>query len=145
MNLKLPCRSRPPALALGAGAAFAADHEAGVPLTPAEAAGAWTVETGGHAICMITLGRQAARGFGASARGDCGDALPAGIAGWAPTADGMALTGAGGQVLIAFNRWSNSLFVSHRSSGVDVQLMRGRRTAQGSTSGRLCGASPARR
>jgi len=28
-------------------------------------------------------------------------------------------------VLAPFNRWSNSLFVSHRSSGVDVQLMRG--------------------
>jgi hypothetical protein len=28
-------------------------------------------------------------------------------------------------VLASFNRWSNSLFVSHRSGGVDVQLMRG--------------------
>jgi hypothetical protein len=37
----------------------------------------------------------------------------------------MALTGANGQALAPFNRWSNSLFVSHRSSGVDVQLMRG--------------------
>jgi hypothetical protein len=37
----------------------------------------------------------------------------------------MALTGVDGQVLAPFNRWSNSLFVSHRSSGVDVQLMRG--------------------
>jgi hypothetical protein len=27
--------------------------------------------------------------------------------------------------VIAFNRWSNSLFVSHRSSGVDIQLKRG--------------------
>jgi len=30
-----------------------------------------------------------------------------------------------GQPVIAFNRWSNSLFVSHRASGVDVQLKRG--------------------
>ena len=26
---------------------------------------------------------------------------------------------------MGFNRWSNSLFVAHRSSGVDVQLRRG--------------------
>ena len=44
---------------------------------------------------------------------------------WQTTADGMALMDGSGQQLIAFNRWSNSLFVSHRSSGVDVQLMRG--------------------
>jgi hypothetical protein len=27
--------------------------------------------------------------------------------------------------VIAFNRWSNSLFVSHRASGADIQLRRG--------------------
>jgi hypothetical protein len=102
-------------------AAMAADHEAGVPLTPAEAAGAWTVETGGHAICIIQLTAD----HGAAPAQNCGDSLPSGITGWTATADGMALTGAGGQVLAPFNRWSNSLFVSHRSSGVDVQLMRG--------------------
>src|ERR1700722_3598442 len=97
------------------------DHEAGVPLSPAEAAGGWTVENGGHAICMITL----TANHGATPSGNCGDALPAGVTGWQATADGMALTGQGGQVLAPFNRWSNSLFVSHRSSGTDVQLMRG--------------------
>ena len=102
-------------------AAMAADHEAGVPLTPAEAAGAWTVETGGHAICIIQLSAD----HGAAPAQNCGDSLPAGVTGWTATADGMALTGAGGAVLAPFNRWSNSLFVSHRSSGVDVQLMRG--------------------
>jgi hypothetical protein len=109
------------AFAALAGAASAEDHEAGVPLSPAEAAGGWTVENGGHAICMITL----TANHGATPRGDCGDALPAGVAGWQPTHDGMALTDANGQVLAPFNRWSNSLFVSHRASGVDVQLMRG--------------------
>jgi hypothetical protein len=109
------------AFLLLARAAMAADHEAGVPLSPAEAAGAWTVETGGHAICMIRLTAD----HGAKAGDNCGDSLPAGVTGWAATADGMALTGAGGQVVAPFNRWSNSLFVSHRSSGVDVQLMRG--------------------
>ena len=109
------------AFLLLARAAMAADHEAGVPLTPAEAAGAWTVETGGHAICIIQL----TAAHGAKVGDNCGDSLPAGITGWSTTADGMALTGADGQVLAPFNRWSNSLFVSHRSSGVDVQLMRG--------------------
>jgi len=120
MNLKL---TLPLAIAsaLLAGAVAAADHEAGVPLTPAEAAGAWTVETGGHAICMIRLTAD----HGARADQGCGDVLPAGITGWATTADGMALTGEGAQPLIPFNRWSNSLFVSHRSTGLDVQLMRG--------------------
>jgi hypothetical protein len=109
------------AFLLLARAAMAADHEAGVPLTPAEAAGAWTVETGGHAICIIQLNAD----HGAAPAQNCGDSLPAGVTGWSSTADGMALTGAGGAVLAPFNRWSNSLFVSHRSSGVDVQLMRG--------------------
>jgi len=110
------------ALAALAGAALAQpDHEAGVPLSPAEAAGGWTVENNGHAICMIQLTAD----HGATPGAGCADALPAGIAGWQPTADGMALTDQNGQVLAPFNRWSNSLFVSHRSSGTDVQLMRG--------------------
>jgi hypothetical protein len=114
-------------------AVFAADHEAGIPLTPAEAAGAWTVENDGHAICMLQLSpdKVGSAGFGAAASGNCGDALPAGIVGWAPTSDGMALTGQDGKVLVPFNRWSNSLFVSHRSSGTDVQLMRGGPHPQG--------------
>jgi hypothetical protein len=109
------------AFLLLARAAMAADHEAGVPLSPAEAAGGWTVETGGHAICMVHLTAD----HGAQVGDNCGDSLPAGVTGWSATPDGMALTGTGGQILAPFNRWSNSLFVSHRSSGVDVQLMRG--------------------
>jgi hypothetical protein len=107
------------------GFAVAEDHEAGVPLTPAEAAGTWSLSSGGADLCKVTLkGAKAANaGFLAEA-GSCSDALPAGVAGWSPTGDGMALTGADGKVLIAFNRWSNSLFVSHRSSGADLQLRR---------------------
>jgi len=114
------------ALALIGGAALAEDHEAGVPLTPAEAAGGWTVETGGHAVCRVDLSGRSNRdgGYGARAEG-CGDVLPGDVAGWRPTSDGMALTDASGRVLLSFNRWSNSLFVSHRASGVDVQLQRG--------------------
>ena len=109
------------ALATCAGAAGAEDREAGVPLTPAEAAGAWTLESAGHAICTLQLGAD----HSARAASDCAGALPGAPTGWRPTADGMALLGAGGQPLLGFNRWSNSLFVSHRASGVDVQLRRG--------------------
>jgi hypothetical protein len=97
------------------------DHEAGVPLTPAEAAGAWTVSSGGKDLCVLTLG--AAHTVKAPAT--CGDALPIAPTGWQPTRDGMQLVGAGGQQVLAFHRWSNSLFVSHRASGVDIQLKRG--------------------
>jgi hypothetical protein len=37
----------------------------------------------------------------------------------------MNLVDASGQTLIGFGRWSNSLLVSHRSSGEDIQLERG--------------------
>lgn len=108
------------------GFAVAADHEAGVPLTPTEAAGTWSLSSAGADICKVTLGGAKAgnAGFSAEAPQTCGEALPAGIAGWTPTGDGMALTATDGKVLIAFNRWSNSLFVSHRSSGADLQLRR---------------------
>lgn len=109
------------AFGLGVGVAAATDNEAGVPLTPPEAAGGWTVESGGHAICMITLTAT----HRAEPGSRCADALPGGVAHWVATANGMALTDADGRVLAPFDRWSNSLFVSHRSSGVDVQLMRG--------------------
>ena len=105
--------------------AAAEDHEAGVPLTPAEAAGAWTVESGGHNICVLTLsGQKSGSGYGVKA-GSCGDTIQGNPVAWQPTHDGMQLVGADGQTIIAFNRWSNSLFVSHRSSGVDIQLKRG--------------------
>jgi len=97
------------------------DHEAGVPLAPAEAAGVWTVSSAGRDLCSLTLG--AAHTVKAPAT--CGDALTGSPTGWAPTSDGMQLTGAGGRPMLAFHRWSNSLFVSHRSSGVDIQLRRG--------------------
>ena len=106
--------------------ASAADHEAGVPLAPAEAAGVWTVESGGRSICTVTLSAEkSGPGYGARASGACGDALKGTPAAWTSTGDGMALVDASGQSLIRFNRWSNSLFVSHTSSGVDVQLRRG--------------------
>ena len=108
------------------GRAIAADHEAGVPLSPVEAAGEWTLESGGHSLCRLTLGTaRIDQGFVAKVPGSCGDDLKGTATAWAPTGDGMKFVDAGGQTLIAFNRWSNSLCVSHRRSGVDLQLRRG--------------------
>jgi hypothetical protein len=110
-----------------AGPGLAADNEAGIPLTPAEAAGSWTVESAGHSVCVLRLGvkKVGAAGYAADVPSTCADALPPGVIAWAPAAGGMRLVGADGQPLIGFSRWSNSLFVSHRTSGVDIQLKRG--------------------
>jgi hypothetical protein len=51
--------------------------------------------------------------------------LPAGVVGWKSVTDGAGLVDGQGQVLIDFDRWSNSLLVSHQSNGVDIQLRRG--------------------
>ncbi len=122
------------ALALAAGAASAQDMNAlgrdrvGMPLRPADAAAqGWVLETHGHSICKVTLSSAAVgRGvYRVDVPADCGQALPAGVAGWRPVTDGAALVDGQGQILIDFNRWSNSLLVSHQSSGVDIQLRRG--------------------
>ena len=108
-------------LLAAASSAAADDNEAGVPLTPAEAAGVWTVSSNGQDLCTLTLGAEHTVKAGRS----CADALPGNPTAWQPTKDGMELVGANGQGGVAFHRWSNSLFVSHRSSGVDIQLRRG--------------------
>ncbi|HLZ82217.1 MAG TPA: AprI/Inh family metalloprotease inhibitor [Caulobacteraceae bacterium] len=114
-------------LLLAGGVAVAADEEAGVPLAPGEAAGAWTLETQGRAICVLKLGAEKTKAgaYRLDAPASCGDALPAGLAGWSPSDHGMNLVGADGRTLLGFGRWSNSLLVSHQTSGVDIQLRRG--------------------
>jgi len=114
------------ALAIGvAGAAFAACEEAGVPLSPSEAVGSWSLESAGHTLCVVKLGgEKASGGYALQAAPDCQGALPGQPVAWTPTRDGVGLVDASGQTFIRFNRWSNSLFVSHQSSGVDVQLRR---------------------
>lgn len=104
-----------------AGAAYAADNEAGVPLTPQEAAGAWTISSQGQDLCTLTL----SAGHGVKSPASCNSVLPAAPTGWQPTSDGMQFMGSDGKSIIAFHRWSNSLFVSHRRSGEDIQLRRG--------------------
>ncbi|HLZ74362.1 AprI/Inh family metalloprotease inhibitor [Phenylobacterium sp.] len=108
-------------LLAGAAAAQTGDNEAGVPLTPAEAAGVWTVASQGKDLCVLTLGAA----HSVKAPSTCNEVVGGNPTGWQPTKDGMQLIGAGGQQMLAFHRWSNSLFVSHRSSGVDIQLRRG--------------------
>lgn len=128
MSTRTPVAALAAAILLSSGVALAAeDHETGVPLAPKEAVGSWTLESSGHSICVLKLGAEKA-GAGAykvEAPASCGGALPAGLAGWVPAPDGMNLVDASGQTLISFGRWSNSLLVSHRSSGEDVQLKRG--------------------
>lgn len=106
---------------LTGGSAAAADNEAGVPLSPAEAAGVWTLASNGQTLCLLTLRRD----HQARAMGPCGQALGAPPAGWVPAPDGMRLLGSDGSTLLDFHRWSNSLFIAHAPGG-DLQLRRGR-------------------
>ena len=110
-----------------AGLAVAADDQAGTPLAPGDAAGPWTLESAGRTLCVLKLGKESAgtSTFKLEAPASCAGALPASVAGWAPSPGGMNLVDADGRSLIGFSRWSNSLLVSHRSSGVDIQLLRG--------------------
>jgi hypothetical protein len=122
------------ALSFTVGAASAQDMNAlardqvGTPLAVSDAAAqGWTLETKGHGVCKVRLGAEpVTKGvYRAEIPADCGQVLPAGVVGWRPVTDGAALVDGQGQVLIDFNRWSNSLLVSHQSSGVDIQLRRG--------------------
>lgn len=98
----------------------------GTPLRPSDAAAsAWMVESHGETSCRIRLEReQASPGVYRIAAADCGSALPNGVAGWKPDANGLALVDSQGQVVVKFHRWSNSLMVAPRSSGMDLQLQR---------------------
>ena len=109
------------AAALAAAPALAEDNQAGTPLAAAEAAGPWTVSSAGQDLCTLSLGSD----HSVKAPATCADALPVRPTRWEATGDGMRLVGPDGASLLAFNRWSNSLFVSHRASGVDIQLRRG--------------------
>lgn len=104
------------------------DPQAGAPLEPGDAAGMWTLSSKGGAICTLTLtSKPDTRGvYGVAVPQACKDAYAMGpVTSWKPTGDGMAFTSAAGAPVVAFNRWSNSLLVSKRASGADLQLMRG--------------------
>lgn len=119
--MKLPIALMLSAAMIVVAAPATADNEAGVPLSPAEAAGAWSLESNGRQICRISLRADHA----AHALGPCGAALSAAPAGWMASADGMRLMDASGEALLTFHRWSNSLFIAHAPGG-DLQLRRSR-------------------
>ena len=104
-----------------AGAAWAFDQEAGVPLSPAEAAGGWTLSSNGQAVCAIHLSAR----HGVRADAACSGLLSGEPTGWAPTHEGMRLIDQGGRTVASFDRWSNSLFVTVVGSPVDIQMRRG--------------------
>jgi len=109
------------------------DPQAGAPLEPSDAAGVWTLSSNGGAICTLTLtNKPDSRGvYAVDVPQNCKDAYAMGpVTSWKPTGDGMAFTSAAGAPVVAFNRWSNSLLVSKRASGADLQLMRGPPSAQ---------------
>ena len=103
--------------------------KAGKPISPAEAAGPWTLQSKGGANCAVTLTARSAAvdgSFVATIGPECLEAYAMqAVAAWKPTADGLAFTAGDGSNVVGFNRWSDSLFVSHRASGADLQLSRG--------------------
>jgi Protease inhibitor Inh len=118
------------ASALGAAApALAQDagpNGYGSPLKPSDAAAQpWLVESHGQTTCKLRLeSAQTSPGVYRVSAGDCGGALPTGVAGWKPDDSGLSLVDSQGQVVVKLNRWSNSLMVAPRASGVDLQLQR---------------------
>jgi len=88
-------------------------------------ADAWLLQAHGQVLCRLTLSGRASHGgpYHANIPADCRSALPAGATGWKPTPDGIVLVAADGEVLVAFARWSESLFVSS-GPGPDLQLAR---------------------
>ncbi len=99
---------------------------AGAAPKPGDVADAWLLQGRGQIICRLTLSGRATKAgpYGAEIPADCRNALPAGAAGWKPIADGIALVAADGSVLVAFERWSESLFVSTGAGAPDLQLAR---------------------
>jgi hypothetical protein len=98
----------------------------GTPLKPSDAAAQpWLVESHGQTTCRIRLeAQEASAGVYRVSAGDCGAALPSGVVGWKPDGNGLSLVDSQGQVVVKFDRWSNSLMVAPRSNGADLQLQR---------------------
>lgn len=102
------------------------DHMAGKPLSPSDASGPWTLEKDGMSLCVITLAREkVTQGYRLSVGNSCQGALPATPAAWVPTEHGMKLVDGGGQTMMTFSRWSDSLLVSPLHGEQSLQLRRG--------------------
>jgi hypothetical protein len=99
----------------------------GLPLRPRDAAaGPWTLTSGGRTICALRLGaeRSPAGAYAADIPADCATALPAGVVGWKPVTDGMALVGADGRSMIDFNQWTPRDLVARRRGAPPLALTR---------------------
>ena len=108
-------------------ACAAPDDQPPAPLTSAEAAGPWTLESDGRPICELDLGREkiSHSGFALTVPLACGDALPSNLVAWAPAPDGVRLVGWDDRALLGFSRLGDGRLVSHRGDGADLQLQRG--------------------
>lgn len=116
-----------PVLAQNSPATAERDQMAGKSLAPSGATGPWTLEKNGVSLCVITLGSdKVAQGYRLSGADSCQNALPTTPAAWAPTGHGMKLVDSGGQTVVAFGRWSDSLLVSPLHGQQSLQLRRGR-------------------
>ena len=99
----------------------------GLPLKVEDAvAGPWTLRTRGRTICALSLtARRAPNGvYDAEIPSDCAAELPAGVVGWKPVTDGMALVGADTSTLIDFNQWTPRDLVARRGGAPYLELTR---------------------
>ncbi len=108
------------ALAALAGPALAA------PAQPREMADTWLVQSHGRVLCHVRLsGRPGPGGvYGLRAPAGCADVLPASVAGWSPTPQGLVLVANSGAPELSFRRWSESLYVTDGDGAPDIQLSR---------------------
>ncbi len=107
--------------------AHAAGDHAATSLAPADAAGPWTLASGGRPICVLNLNKEkiSAAGFALTVPLACGDALPNNLVAWAPSANGVSLIGLVDGSVMGFSRVSDGRLVSHRPGGEDLELQRG--------------------
>jgi hypothetical protein len=99
----------------------------GTPLHPGDVAGEpWTLSTQGHAVCAVRFGTEQGEGgvYRTRIGRDCGQALPAGIVGWKPVTDGLALVGADASAILDFNQVTPTDLVATRAGAPFLELKR---------------------
>jgi hypothetical protein len=99
----------------------------GLPLKLRDAvAGPWTLQSGKRTVCVIALSADQVRSgvYGLVIAPDCGSVLPAGIIGWKPVTDGMALVGADTRTLVDFNQWTPKDLAAPQPGAPTLELTR---------------------
>jgi hypothetical protein len=99
----------------------------GLPMKPSDAAaGPWTLRTRDHTICTLTL--SAERGpngvYAAAIPRECGAEIPAGVVGWKPVTDGLALVGPDAVTVLDFNQWTPRDLVARRNGAPYLEMVR---------------------